>query len=104
MTFLALLFAVTPSLEAVACAMEGCGIGCAEQGEGPSASTPDDPASDGCVEKQCACVATHCSHVAISVAEIQAEPVAFAASRAIPVATERPVPSALPTPERPPRA
>lgn len=102
--FLALLFALTPSLEAVACAMEGCDLTCAEQSVGVSVSDADAAGADTCKMINCACVAGHCSHTALPAPAgfVSASPVVH--KSAIPVAVAHAL-SAFPSKlERPPRA
>lgn len=101
MTFFALLFAMTPSLEVMACAAEGCDPACAERVV--EASQAGDPASDDCGESQCLCITGHCSHSAMSVQEVGANFVPVIHLTRAPIATEHPVAAAPITPERPPR-
>jgi hypothetical protein len=65
MTFLALLFAATGPLEAMACAAEGCGPGCIERAEsdGAVASDASGQTSDDCNDSTCVCAIGHCGHV-----------------------------------------
>lgn len=104
MAFLALLFAMAPGLESMACASEGCGITCLEQAEGAAASDASTTNSDDCAEGHCICAASHCSHAAIPAPEAVAEAVTLRHTSAIPLATQRFVSSTPQTPERPPRA
>jgi len=104
MTFLALLFAASPSLEAFACAADGCGLFCLEQGaaNGTGASDTDSGAD---TEDNCICAIGHCCHPAASVpATIETAFVQIAISAASPIETEPLVSTAPQTLERPPRA
>ena len=103
MTFFALLFAFGPSLEAYACAAEGCDPACAERSAEPMFVDAGNSDADGCVDSQCICVVGHCSHVAVSVAPIHVAIVYARASDRVVMANEEPVFASVATPERPPR-
>ena len=104
MAFLAVLFAMAPGLEAMACASEGCGITCVEQAQGVNVSDATTPDSDDCAEGHCICAASHCSDAAIPAPDAVAEAVTAHHARAVPLATQHLVSSTPQTPERPPRA
>lgn len=99
MAFFAMLFAFAPVVEASACAAQGCGVICAEEGSGA-----DTQNNGGCDEQNCICAASHCSHSAVS--PLEPATVAMAAARPTVVAVwvERVVSTIFATPERPPRA
>jgi hypothetical protein len=103
MTFLAVLFAITPTLEAVACAAEGCSIACLDE-TAASGAEDSDPTPGGCAELHCIWSAGH-SHVATSQpSAIGDAHVAPATLQRFPFAAETLV-SAIPDSlERPPRA
>lgn len=105
MTFFALLFAMMPSLEAMACAAEGCDPACAERvvEASQAGDQATDPASDDCAGNECLCITGHCSHSAVSVQEVGANFVPIVHRTSAPIATEHPVAAAPITPERPPR-
>lgn len=102
MTFFAMLFAMTPSLEAMACAAEGCvPSACADAVT--EASQAVDAADDDCGDGLCVCIDGHCSHSAVSVPDVAANFTPVMHRIAAPIVTERPVAAAPITPERPPR-
>ena len=103
MTLLALLFAFSPSLEALACAAEGCDPACAERSETTMMSDAEKSTSDNCVDSNCVCTAGHCSHAAVFTPMIEASAAVFQPPARIHVSGEDPVSKAPNTPERPPR-
>jgi hypothetical protein len=105
MTFFALLFAMTPSLEAMACAAEGCDPACAERVVEASQASDlaDGPASDDCGDSQCLCITGHCSHSAVAVPDVAAAFTPVVHATTAPIATEDAVAKPSATPERPPR-
>jgi len=102
-TFLLVLFAAGPSLEAVACAAEGCGPACIEQASGGSASDESGKASNGCADEACMCAIGHCSHMA-SIPTLFEVAVIPALDALAPLADERLISFASQGLERPPRA
>jgi hypothetical protein len=101
MTLLALLFAVSPVLEAAACASEGCGVACQDQASAPTDQT--DPASGDCADDGCLCAVGHCGQSAgiPAFVEVSVTPISIAASQPI---RNEPLNSAfLQTLDRPPR-
>lgn len=104
MTLLALLFAMTPSLEAMACAFEGCDPACAERAAETTVANAADPATDNCVDSRCVCVAGHCNHAAVSVATAEAGVLVVHREAGPVIVAEQPVSKTQQTPERPPRA
>ena len=103
MTFFAFLFAFSPSLEAYACAAEGCDPACAERASEPMLVDAGNSDADDCVDSQCICVVGHCSHAAVSVAPINVAIVFTRVSDRVVMANEEPVFASTVTPERPPR-
>jgi hypothetical protein len=104
MALLALLFALTPMLEAMACAAEGCDVACSEQADRIQTAEPGDSDPDGCGEGHCICAASHCSHVAIPAPDANTSTVVTGHSRATPLTAPHFVSSTPQTPDRPPRA
>lgn len=103
--FLTLMFALTPSLEAVACAIEGCDFSCAgESTAQAAASEADSSPTDSCDLGTCTCIAGHCSHTALPAPAAFASIAVIAHARVAPVVAEQTVPATPQTPERPPRA
>ena len=102
-TFLVVLFAAGPSLEAVACAAEGCGPACIEQVTDASASAESGKTSTGCADEVCMCAVGHCSHVASIPAlfDVAASP---ALDTVAPIAEEQVISITSQGLERPPRA
>jgi hypothetical protein len=103
MTLLALLFAFSPSLEALACAAEGCDPACAERSEATMVSGADKSTSDNCIDSNCVCVSGHCSHAAVSTPVIETSVALIQQPTRVRVEMEAPVFKAPSTPERPPR-
>lgn len=103
MAFIAMLFVLTPSLEAMACAAEGCDRACLEQSEGETISDAGDISSDGCAEKNCVCAAGHCGHVAVSVLDADVATVLKERSTERRISVQNFVSAASRTLERPPR-
>ena len=103
MTFFAFLFAFSPSLEAYACAAEGCDPACAERSAEPMLFDAGNSDADDCVDSQCICVVGHCSHVAVSVAPISVAIAFTLVSDRVATANEEPAFVSVTTPERPPR-
>lgn len=105
MTFFAMLFAMTPSLEAMACAAEGCNpSACADTvAEASQAGELAGDVADDCGDGLCICIDGHCSHSAVSVPDVAANFTPVMHRIAAPIVTERPVAAAPITPERPPR-
>ena len=103
MTFFAFLFAFSPSLEAYACAAEGCDPACAERSDASQLVDADTSGADDCVDNQCICVVGHCSHAAVSVAPIRVATVFTVKSDRVEMGNEQPVFVSTTTPERPPR-
>jgi len=103
MTFLALLFAFTPSLEAMACAAEGCDLACSEQSAATVVSDATGFTDDGCVDANCVYAAGHCSHSAVAPATTGASVALFAAPARTFFETDEPVFTPANAPERPPR-
>jgi hypothetical protein len=104
----ALLFAAGPSLQAAACALDGCGVGCLMQQDGEHSAKPaqDQPAKDssGCPGQGCLCIAAHCLNAmtaptGFDVLAPSAALSVFVFSTATPL-----VSTPLTGPERPPRA
>lgn len=104
MALLALLFAFTPVLEAMACVAKGCDVSCSEQVERTHLAEDGKSDSGGCSEGHCICAASYCSHVAIPAPEAAASAVSTRHSRAGPLGAQTLVSSTLQTPDRPPRA
>jgi len=104
LALVAMLCAFAPSLQAMACAVEGCNPACSEQPEVAASSHTGERASDGCVEKHCVCAAGHCSHAAVSIATVDLGSIAISRSTKLGYDAERPVFAAPHTLERPPRA
>lgn len=104
MTFLAVLFAAAPILEAAACAAEGCGIACMEDpGEASASGASDQGSPEGCTDQGCVCAVGHC-HAGSVPAPVQAAYVPMAIDGSSPIVSE-PVVSTPPSQlERPPRA
>lgn len=104
MTFLAILFAAAPALEAAACVAEGCGAACLEPSaaEASAPSDASDPVSGGCTDDYCLCAVGHC-HAASTPAPggVASPPVSIAAGARI--ENEPLVSAVLRTLERPPR-
>lgn len=103
MALLVMLFAMTPSLEAMACAAEGCDVACLEQSEGEAFAGAADTSSDDCADKDCACVAGHCGHVAVPVLEVGGVSAPDARMAELNLPPEQPVAFIPQTFERPPR-
>lgn len=103
MALLALLFAFSPSLEALACAAEGCDPACAERTEGTAVSRINDSTSDNCIDSNCVCVAGHCSHAAVLTPMIETSVALIQSPARVCVETEDPASKAPGTPERRPR-
>jgi hypothetical protein len=104
MALLAVLFALTPTLEAMACAAEGCDVTCSERAETAQVSDPSRSDLSGCEEGHCICAASHCSHVAIPAHEATPSALVATHSRASSLTASHLVSSTPQTPDRPPRA
>jgi hypothetical protein len=104
MALLALLFALTPALEAMACAAEGCDVACSERAENIQAAEAGQSDTDGCGEGHCICAASHCSHAAIPAPEARTSTIAATRSRAAPLMAQHLISATLQTLDRPPRA
>lgn len=98
MAFFALLFAVSPTLEAAACVAQGCGVTCVEQTSGGAEQQPGQ-----CDERHCICLASHCSHVGVWPSDPILITVVTRSSAAAVIVSEHPVSATSQTPERPPR-
>ena len=104
MTFLALLFAVSPSLEAAACAAEGCGVLCLEPGEAAEAADGKGQPAEDCSDDGCLCAVGHCNQTANLQTTDEAPFAPVAVAGKIPRTIEPLIPAVPQTPERPPRA
>jgi hypothetical protein len=104
MALFALLFALAPALEAVACAAEGCDVACTEQADGAQASLIDESVPGDCAEDHCICAASHCNHMAIPAPDASASLIVDRHSRGVPIVAPNLVSSTPQTPDRPPRA
>jgi hypothetical protein len=108
MTFLAVLFAASPMLEAAACAAEGCGPACFQETTVVSASADSDADNGaglgGCADDACMCATGHCSHIAGIPALIEAGMAPPMIDAAPFVAAEQVISITPQGLERPPRA
>ena len=104
MTFLAVLFAATGPLEALACAAEGCGPACAEQSEGAVASDASGQTSDNCNDSTCVCAIGHCGHAFSIPVMVDTAVTQMVAERSAPVGAEPFTSASVQGLERPPRA
>lgn len=104
MTFLAVLFATAPILEAAACAAEGCSIACLQELDANPAVASDDadPSSEGCTDQGCICAVGHC-HVCSVPVPIEATRAPMAIDLGSRVESEQLVSSLPQLLERPPR-
>jgi hypothetical protein len=108
MTLLALLFAATGPLEAVACVIEGCGPDCielADTGTGDAAaSDASGQTSDGCNDTTCVCAIGHCGHVFSIPVMIDTSAAPQAVERSAPLGAQPFTSASVQGLERPPRA
>jgi hypothetical protein len=104
MTFLAVLFAAGPMLQAAACAAEGCGAACLEETASVSASETSSADLGGCTDEACMCAVGHCSHVAGVPVLIEAAAMLPTVDAALPAVAEQVVSVSPLGLERPPRA
>lgn len=96
-----LLFAITPTLEAAACAAEGCSDEIVEMTSvGASGASQSDV---GCAEDVCTCAACHCSHGSSVTETIAAIPAPHAIDQRVLSESQRLTSAALNSLERPPR-